>query len=351
MQVNHIAEKQGNPAETVTSATSSRADSKWFLILVFLALLIHAWIAYAHRPFETTFALELLFGVINFVVILAIYYGVSRLAYSSRFVLIGLFAALAISAGAILSKEVTVMTMASGWAAVLISSILCGVLVAKQIPLQRVYAIALLVLAAIVAVQLFPLWSKMISSATDVAEALMSDIGETLTLGGYTKEQIQSIAENFKSFYAGFVRVLPSFSIMAAMFQFSIGFWLFVRWLNRTRRQNIVFPEFINWKMPFVLTPFLVAVIIMRLFGNDLIILIADNLLLILAVFYAITGIALIEFYMKRFRFAILSRVLVYLLFLLTHVVGFALLTLLGFIDSFFDWRRKYPLPLGNKTG
>jgi uncharacterized protein YybS (DUF2232 family) len=238
----------------------------------------------------------------------------------------------------------------SGWSAVLVSSILCGTLVARKIPLERVYAATLLALITFASIQLFPLWSKMILDAADVSQALMSDFSDTLALSGYSQEQIKNFTEQFQSIYAAFVRVLPSFSLMAAMIQFSIGFWFFVRWLNRTGRENIIFPEFVNWKMPFVLTPFLVAAIMMRLLGSDLILLIADNLLLILAVFYAIAGIALIEFYMKKLRFAMFSRILVYLLFLLTHVLGFALLTLLGFMDSFFDWRRKYPLPLDNKT-
>ena len=319
-------------------------------MLVFLAMLVHALIAYAHRPFETTLALELVLGAVNFVLIVLMYYGISRLAFTGRFILISWFAALAIAVGTILSQEVTATIMAAGWAALLISSIVCGVLAARKIPIERVYAASLLPLTALVSVQLFPLWSNMISSATDMAETLWSDFGDTQTLSGYSQVQISNFGEQFKAFYAALVRVLPSFSLLAVMFQFSIGFWLLIRWLNRTGRENSFIPDFLNWKMPFLWAPVLVGAIVMRLLGNDLIVLISDNLLLILAVIYSIAGIALIEFYMKRFRLAVLSRILVYLLFLLTHVAGLALLTLLGFIDSFYDWRRKYPLPLNNKT-
>ncbi len=315
-------------------------------------MLIHAFIAYADRPFETTMALELCFGAINFMLILIMYYGISRLAYTGRFKMISLLSASAISVGVIfMSRQVTVTAMTAGWAAILAASIMCGVLAARKMPWQRVFAAALLALAALASVQMFPLWSKMILDASEVSEALMSDFGDTLALSGYSEQQIKNFAEQFQAFYAGFVRVLPSFSLMAVMLQFSIGFWLFVRWLNRSGRENIIIPEFLKWKMPFALTPILMTAILMRLLGSDLIIMMADNLLLILAVFYAIAGIGLIEFFMKRLRFATLSRILVYLLFLLTHAAGFALLMLLGFIDSFFDWRRKYPLPLDNKTG
>ena len=78
--------------------------------------------------------------------------------------------------------------------------------------------------------------------------------------------------------------------------------------------------------------------------------LVADNLLLILAVFYSVTGIALMEFFMKKFYVSMLGRILIYILLFLSHVIGFALLAFLGFVDSFYDWRRKYPLPLDIKT-
>lgn len=314
-------------------------------------MLIHAFVAYADRPFNTTLVLELLFGMVNFAAVVVMYYGISRMAFTRRYVLLSIFALIAIAAGAIMTKDVTIVSISAGWMAVLGTSTLCGTLVLRQISLPKVFIVALVVLTVFASVQLFPLWSKMIWSAPEVADALISDLKDTLTAAGYTAEQIESASRQFKSFYAAFVRILPSFSIMAAMFQFTIGFWLFVKWLTRSGSQYLRPVDFVKWKMPFALTPFLVTAILLRLFGNDLMVMIADNMILILAVFYSIAGISLVEFFMKKFRFAFFSRFLVYLLFLLTHIVGFAFLAFLGFADSFFDWRRKYPLPLDYKTG
>ncbi len=241
--------------------------------------------------------------------------------------------------------------MVSGWAALLIASFLCGNLVSRQFPLPKVYSAALVILSVFVSVQLFPFWSKLISSAPEISDALNSDLKETLVIAGYTADQIEFASIQFKTFYAAFVRILPAFSILAAIIQFTAGFWLFMKWLDRSGHQYLHPVGFVKWKMPFVLTPVLVAAILMRLFGNDLLIMVADNLIFILAVFYAIAGVTLVEFFMKKFRFAFFSRFLVFLLFILTHIVGFAFLAVLGFTDSFFEWRRKYPLPLDFKTG
>lgn len=327
------------------------ADSKWFLFLIFPAMLIHAFVAYAHRPFQTTIGLELLFGLVNFAAIIMIYYGVSRMAYLGRYILLGISAIIAIAAGAVMTREVSILPMVSGWAAVLITPFLCGVLVGRQLSLPKIFAAALVIMSVFVSLQLFPIWLQMISSAPEVGDALISDLKETLAVAGYTAEQIEFGSIQFRSFYDAFVKILPSFSILAAMIQFTVGFWLFAKWLNRSGSQYLYPLGLVKWKMPFALTPFLVAAILMRLLGNDLLVTIADNLILILAVFYSIAGITLVEFFIKKFRFAFFSRFLVYLLFLMTHVVGFAFLTLLGFADSFFNWRRKYPLPLDYKTG
>lgn len=289
--------------------------------------------------------------MLNLAAVVMMYYGISRIAYLRRYAVLSVFAIIAIAAGAVLTRDVTIASMAAGWAAVLLTSVLCGTLVSRQQSLPKVFALALIILTVFASVQLYPLWSQMLLSAPEMADALTSDIKDTLAVGGYTAEQIDNASRQFKSFYAAFARILPSFSIMAAMLQFTVGFWLFVKWLNRSGSQYLRPVDFVKWQMPFAVSPLLVTAILLRLFGNELPVMIADNMMLILAVFYSVAGITLVEFFMKKLRFAFFSRFLVYLLFLLTHVVGLAFLALLGFADSFFDWRRKYPLPLDYKTG
>jgi hypothetical protein len=350
--VNHIAEKQENPAaETITATGAAYPTPIWLMALVFIAMIVHALVAYADRPFQTNILLELLFGAVNFVVVLIMYFGISRAAFSRQFMFLSISAAIAITVGVVFTRQIPAMSMAAGWLAILLTSVMCGVLSARRITLPKVFAAALGVLVMFVGIQLFPLWTKLFESAAELTNLVMSDLSDSLIAMGYSDSTIQNITEQFRVFYEALLRILPSLSLLAAMFQFSIGFWLFAHWLKRNSGNQYSFPEFILWKAPFAMTALVLAGVLMRLFGNDIVTLIADNLITILAVVYSITGIALLEFFMKKFRFGVISRFLIYLLLLLTHVIGFAFLALAGFVDSFFEWRRKYPLPLDYKTG
>jgi len=68
---------------------------------------------------------------------------------------------------------------------------------------------------------------------------------------------------------------------------------------------------------------------------------IVDNLLLLLSVFYCVTGLALIEFWFRRLRLPGLLRIVMYLLLLPAGFFGYLTLALVGFVDSFFDWRHR----------
>lgn len=349
--MNHIVEKQENPVEKVSAQQTVRINPLWFLSLVFFSMALHSLVAYANRPFQTNILFELLFGAVNFAVVLMIYYGISRIAFAGQFLFLGIAALVSVSVGAFLTKDVPAVTMGAGWMTVILSSLVCGVLASKKIALAKVFAFSLGVLAVFASIQLFPLWAKLFESAADLVNLMVDDISENLLAWGYSEAKIQSIGEQMRVISNGMLRILPAMSLMAAMFQFAIAFWFFARWLSSRGAGYANFPSFILWKIPFVLTPALLIAVSMRLLGNDLMVLIADNLILILAMVYSIAGIALLEFFMKKFRFGVISRIIIYFLFLVTHVVGFAFLAVAGFIDSFFDWRRKYPLPLDIKTG
>ena len=67
---------------------------------------------------------------------------------------------------------------------------------------------------------------------------------------------------------------------------------------------------------------------------------IADNGLVISAIFYCVAGLALVEFTIRRLKVSWFMKALFYLMLFLTQIFGFVLVSLLGFIDSFADWRK-----------
>lgn len=334
----------------VFTAESETRHNIWFSVLVGASFLVHSFIAYAQRPFTTTAALELIFGSINFTAIVLLFYGISRLYYTRQYIFLAVSSALAIALAVILSGKVTALMITAGWCAVLSTPIVCAHLTQKNYSPIRIYGWSLLVLVLFSSMQLFPLWTKMIIGAGEAFKLISKDLTTALIGAGYSQSAADSMMAQFEIFYQSFVRLMPSITILAVMMQFSLGFYFYMRWLKRFGNTSISIPSFLHWKMPFAATPVLLIAVIMRLTGNEMLTLFADNLILILAVYYSITGLSVLEFFMKKFYVSTMGRIIIYFLLMVSHVIGFALLALVGFVDSFYDWRRKYPLPIDIKT-
>lgn len=88
---------------------------------------------------------------------------------------------------------------------------------------------------------------------------------------------------------------------------------------------------------------FMIIVILMRLFGGELLKVIADNGLAILVVYYCVAGLALMEYYLRKLRVSRLMKTLFYIFLFLTQLAGFFVAALVGFVDSFADWRKVHP--------
>ena len=132
--------------------------------------------------------------------------------------------------------------------------------------------------------------------------------------------------------------------------QFSLGFLIFSYLMGRRYSRKRLWIPFSNWRVPFAFTPLLAVVIIARLVGNEALQLVADNVLVILAVYYSIAGLALIEYYMSKLSLPPLLRISFYLMLFVTQfwsfmaaAVLFVTLILLGFVDGFADWRKREP--------
>ena len=87
----------------------------------------------------------------------------------------------------------------------------------------------------------------------------------------------------------------------------------------------------------------------MRFLGTDTITQIGDNVLVFLAVFYSISGLSLIEYYLKKLKLPPFVKFSFYLLLFITQLIGFFVAVFAGFIDSFKDFRNKEQLNLQNE--
>ena len=313
------------------------------LLSVLIASFLHGFIAYSKRPFELGVPVELLLGTVNFVVVVFLFGSISTIIYYRKNLKLSLVVVPAIIMSLLLTKSDMVWVVVAGWSAVLAPSVLCGRLALYNYSIPRIFLSAVAALVLFGSLQMIPMW-QVLASSQEIAQLIL-ETETALSASAYSAEN----AGQIKKFLTFFLRVLPALTIMSIIVQFTLGFWLFARWQFIRGNKNLRPPPFSSWKIPFSFTPLVLSAVLLRLFGNDSMTIVADNLLLILTLLYSFTGISLLGFLMQKSQLSIYLKLIVYLLLFLFHIYGLAFLALIGFADSFFDWRQKYPLPTGLK--
>jgi len=158
---------------------------------------------------------------------------------------------------------------------------------------------------------------------------------------GMTETMVQQNIAAGKKLTNMMVRLIPGFAILGTLAQFSVGYLVFSGWVSRHVKPIRAAAPFMLWRVPFFVAAPLVVFILLRLTGADVATRIADNALVILSVYYAVCGLALMEFYMQRYKISCLLKGGIYLLLFLSQIIGYFATVLLGFVDSYKDWRSQ----------
>ena len=224
---------------------------------------------------------------------------------------------------------------------ILVASVLCGRLTAQRWKPVRVYILGAAAVAFFFSAQYISLWSELAAVAPEALDTAMVDLKQMLLSLGYSQEAVQSNLEQTRKLGEVFMRIVPALTVMGAVFQFSLGYLLFVRHADRKNPTLECAVPLTRWRVPFAVTPVLIITILMRLIGNETAKVAADNILVGLSVFYCLAGLALLEFYLRKLNFSTPVKILFYVLLFFTHLIGFLVAALLGFIDSFADWRNR----------
>jgi hypothetical protein len=183
-------------------------------------------------------------------------------------------------------------------------------------------------------------WSQQMDLLVVLGQESAETFRRSLATMGYHPEAADAYAAQFAGIIESAARVVPATTLMNLVAQFTIGFlWFLGRGLPVERSATMLRPV-AQWKVPFALTPLVVAAALGRLLGNDMVVLVADNVILALSLFYCVGGLALTTHVLNRFKAPLLIRILFYVMLTLTGVLGYLLTVLLGFIDSFADWRK-----------
>ncbi len=285
-------------------------------------------------------AVPFLFAVITYFLVMYLYYGIAQLAYF-RYTLPlwgGMMASMIFPF--LFFGTSKIWTLLTGWSMLLSAGIITGRLTLAGYKQGRIYIIGAAAVSVFLVSQSLPMWSEFIKSAHEIGDSFIRQSEQFLLGIGYSPEIIGENLANTRKLFDVMVRLFPALTVLAALLQFTVAYLVFVARVSRETWPSVRLAPFVYWNMPFGFTPLLIIMILMRFFGGGLLKTIADNVLVVLSVYYCVAGLALIEYYLRKLHLSRLMRVLSYILLFLTQLAGFFVAVLAGFIDSFADWRK-----------
>lgn len=226
---------------------------------------------------------------------------------------------------------------------------LVGYLVASKKGLSRSYIFGVVWMLALCVVQYWSVWPEMIERMKLVGNELVHWLEINPAFTTASSDMQDEMMNNFKAWTAMSARLSPVALVFAPITQLSLGYLWFLYLGVKDGRLSMWDIRFSRWRMPWQLSPVLIIAIAMRLLGGETMQLIADNLITILALYYCVTGLALVAWFLKLLNLALWFRILFYIFLTITGLLGFVLVSVLSFIDSFRDFRRNTMVDLDLK--
>ncbi|MEW6410859.1 MAG: DUF2232 domain-containing protein [Candidatus Zixiibacteriota bacterium] len=293
----------------------------------------------------------------TFAYMLSIYtvYGIARFASAGRNYLLWGVAAVALIAGYLITGVGALWPLITAFSLILFAGVIAGRMTAAGSRPFRVYLTGLAVAVLFAVVHYAPQFRPMMTAVSEWTETFVEEITRGLINLGYGADAVRQNMQSTKEMLKAVVRVIPAMLILSAVLPYSIGYLVFAYREGRKGGAAEKLTVFERWKMPFAVMPVVIVAVLLRLLSSGTIALVADNILACLAFYYVITGLALMEYYLRRYLPNFL-RVMFYISFFISQFIGLLfsaimllIIALLGFIDSFLDWRKVQQLSLEEK--
>ncbi len=297
-------------------------------------------------PSGASFGTILLFSAAAYVLTIYLFYGISWLVYlGSGYSLWGNLLG-AIVVGYLVSGIGELWMLVTTWTMLIFASVITGRMNIDRYKQLPIYIGGLVAVSLIGIAQMYPIWSEYVKAISLLSVDMTEQLRQNLLSVGAEQSLIADNIQYFQKAMDVTVRLLPAALILGIMAQFSVGYLFFLRAVDRRELFIQRLRPLVEWKMPFAMTPLLIVGILMRILGNEEIHVIADNFLAVVSVFYCVTGLALMEGILKKIKIPVWMKVMFYLMLFLTHVIGYLVTVLLGFVDSFADWRKVQNRPI-----
>ena len=342
--MNLIGEKPISTA-AVEQLTSGRRLSCYFTAMAFPVFVV---VTYGPILGQLTPLVGLLISTILYFAAIYFFYGIAELAFERHTYLLWSSAVAAFVVGFLATGLTDIWSVLTGCSMFLFGGVIVGRMCRDGHSPGRTYLIGAAVVALFFTAQLFGYWAPLMDQTSQDIPRVLAEMEPIYRSFGFTEEATQDILAQAERLFGVLVRLIPAFTVLGALMEFSLGFLVFAHVVNRRHPWRGFRAPFSRWRIPFAFTPVVAITILARLLGNDTAQLVADNVLAILALYYCIAGLALIEYYMNKLSLPPLLRFSFYMLLFLTQFVSllaataaFGTMTLLGFVDSFADWRKE----------
>ena len=137
-------------------------------------------------------------------------------------------------------------------------------------------------------------WKQQMDLFVMLGQESADTLRQSLLTMGYHPEAADAYAVQFTGLAEASARLVPATTLMNLVAQFMLGFLWFLRRGLPAERAAVMLRPVTRWKVPFALTPVVVAAALGRLLGNDTVVLVADNVIMALSLFYCVGGLALV---------------------------------------------------------
>ena len=307
---------------------------------VLIAVLVYPMLSFGLGMGSREIVLSFLGSALSYPLAMYLYRGIPGVVASGRVMLLALTALAAVLLGAVWCPSPLVLMMLSSWLTIVGAGVVVGYRLRTETSQLRLYLWGL----AIVTIGALAVWvpqlPMMMSGVAESMALAVEDLKKSFTMAGVGEGAVADYMEQAQKLFAIGVHLIPSLLIMTTIMQYSIGFlWFMHRDGERLTRTGKLC-SFMRWRVPFAVTPVLVVLAVTRLIFGQTVAPVTDNVMTSLSVFYCVTGLSLVTYVLDKGKVSLALRIPFYVMLTLTGLFGYFGLTLLGFLDSFFDWRK-----------
>lgn len=280
-------------------------------------------------------------AAVTYFVSICVYFFTARLALAGQTVLLWVGALSGVVLGFMLVGTAGLWSVLTGMSMVLFGGVVVGRMTGLGYPQSKVFIFGTLAVVLFAAAQFWPIWPAVMEGAAEASKSTLAELSTLIQTLGYNAETSAEMAARTERMFALMIRLIPAFTLLGAVAPFTVGYLWFTHQADRANPALACQSPFTSWRVPFGFTPLVIAAAVARLLGGEGLQLVADNVLVGLSVYYCVGGLALIEYYLQRLHISRLLRVVFYVLLFFTQLAGFVASAILGFIDSFADWRSR----------